>query len=68
MQLSLVLRYIYNGNTLKRFLSFTKLNSDAIFSFIMAGLKETDVDISNCVNQCYDEVSVMSGCNTGVRK
>ena len=26
-----------------------------------------DVDISNCISQCYDGASVMSGCNTGVR-
>ena len=37
-QLSLVLRYLYNGNTYERFLSFIRcdeLNSDAIFSYIM---------------------------------
>lgn len=26
-----------------------------------------DVDISNCISQCYDDASVMSGCNTGVQ-
>ena len=45
-----------------------ELNSEAIFSYIMAVLRETDIDISNCVSQCYDGASVMSGCNTGVRK
>ena len=70
-QLSLVLRYLYNGSTHERFISFTKcneLNSEAIFSYIIAGLREMDVDVSNCVSQCYDGASVMSGCNTGVRK
>lgn len=70
-QLSLVLRYLFNGNTYERFISFTKcdeLNSEAIFSYIIAGLKEMDLDVNNCVSQCYDGASVMSGCNTGVRK
>jgi hypothetical protein len=70
-QLSLVLRYLYNGITHERFISFTKcdnLNSDAIFSYIMTGLRDTDVDIRNCVSRCYDGASVMPGCNTGVRK
>ena len=70
-QLSMVLRYLYNGSTYERFISFTKcdeLNSEAIFSYIMAGLREMDIDITNCVSQCYDGVSVMSGCYTGVRK
>lgn len=54
-----------------RFISFTQcneLNSEAIFSYIMTGLQDIDIDISNCVSQCYDGASVMSGCNTGVRK
>jgi hypothetical protein len=70
-QLSLVLRYLYNGITHERFISFTKcdnLNSDAIFSYIMTGLRDIDVDIRNSVSQCYDGASVMSSCNTGVRK
>ena len=40
-QLSMVLRYLYNGSTYERFISFTKfdeLNSESIFSYIMAGL------------------------------
>ena len=70
-QLSLVLRYLHNGITHERFISFTQcneLNSEAIFSYIMTGLQDIDIDISNCVSQCYDGASVMSGCNTGVRK
>ena len=35
--------------------------------YIMSTLKELDVDINNCVSQCYDGASVMSGCQTGVR-
>ena len=70
-QLSLVLRYLHNGSTYERFVSFTKCNeldSEAIYSYIMAGLREMDIDVNDCVSQCYDGASVMSGCNTGVRK
>ena len=59
----MVLRYLYNGSTYERFISVTKcdeLNSEAIFSYIMASLREMDIDISNCVGQCYDGASVMS--------
>ncbi len=33
----------------------------------MKALGDIDVDIGNCISQCYDGASVMSGCNTGVR-
>ena len=69
-QLSVVLRYIHDCKTYERFLSYTKceeLNAEALFSYIMSTLKELDVDINNCVSQCYDGASVMSGCQTGVR-
>ena len=52
-QLSMVLRYLYNGSTYERFISFTEcdeINSEAIFFYIMAGLREMDIDISNCVS------------------
>ena len=43
------------------------MNSEALFTYIMKALREMDIDVSNCVSQCYDGASVMSGCNTGVR-
>ena len=69
-QLSFVLRYILHGNTYERFISFTKceeVNAEAIFLYIMRALREMDVDISNCISQCYDGASVMSGHLSGVR-
>ena len=69
-QLSVVLRYVYKCRTYERFPSYTKcdeLNSEALFTYIIKALTEMDVDISNCISQCYDGASVMSGCNTGVR-
>ena len=69
-QLSVVLWYVYNGKTYERFTSYTKcdeLNAEALFTYIMNVLKVMDIDINNCISQCYDGASVMSGCNTGVR-
>uniref|UniRef100_A0A1X7VWZ2 TTF-type domain-containing protein n=1 Tax=Amphimedon queenslandica TaxID=400682 RepID=A0A1X7VWZ2_AMPQE len=70
-QLALVLRYVLDGKTHERFISFTKceeLDAEAIFTYIMTGLRDTGVDISNCISQCYDGASVMSGHLSGVRK
>ena len=70
-QLSLVLGYVFNGNTHERFISNTncaELNAEAIIlTSITSALRETDADITNCVSQCYDGASVMSGYLTGVR-
>ena len=69
-QLSLVLRYVFNGNTYERFISYTKcneLNAEAIFTNITSALKEIDTDITNCISQCYDGASVMIGHLTGAR-
>ena len=69
-QLSVVLRYVYQCKTYERFISYSQcdeLNSEAIFNYIMTALTELDVDISNCVSQCFDGASVMSGCHTGVK-
>ncbi|XP_011404137.1 PREDICTED: zinc finger MYM-type protein 1-like [Amphimedon queenslandica] len=69
-QLSLVLRYIFNGNTYERFVSYTKcteLNAEAIFTYITSALRDIDADMTNCVSQCYDGASVMSSRLTGVR-
>ena len=69
-QLSVVLRYIHDCKTYEWFLPYTKceeLNAEALFSHIMSTRKELDVDINNCVSQCYDGASVMRGCQTGVR-
>ena len=40
-QLSLVLRYVFNGNTHERFISYTncaELNAEAMFTYITSGL------------------------------
>lgn len=69
-QLSVVLRYVYKSKTYERFISYSKcdeLNAEALFTYIIKALTEMDVDIGNCISQCYDGASVMSGCNTGVR-
>ena len=58
------------GNTHERFISYTncaELNAEAIFTYITSALRETDANITNCVSQCDDWASVMSGYLTGVR-
>lgn len=69
-QLSMVLRYDYQCKTYERFISFTKceaLNAEALYTYVMQALPKMDVNISDCVSQCYDGASVMSGRNAGVR-
>ena len=69
-QLFLVHRYVFNGNTHERFISNTncaELNAEAIFTSNTSALRETDADITNCISQCYDGASVISGHLTGVR-
>ena len=69
-QLSLVLRYVFNGNTYERFIFYTKcneLNAEVIFTNITSALREIDTDITNCISQCYDGASVMIGHLTGAR-
>ena len=59
------------GYTRERFISYTncaELNAEAIFTYITSALRETDADITNCVSQCDDGASVMSGYLTGVRQ
>ena len=66
-QLFLVHRYVFNGNTHERFISNTncaEINAEALFTYNTSALRETD---ANCVSQCYDGASVISGHLTGVR-
>lgn len=43
------------------------MNAEALFAYIKTTLQEVDVDINNCISQCYDGASVMSGCQSGVQ-
>ena len=68
-QLSICLRYVYEGVIHERFFGFVhaeELNASALAEYILKVLSELHLSISNCVSQCYDGASVMSGCYSGV--
>ena len=70
-QLSIALRYCHNSNVCERFVGFfhaAELNATALSEFILAKLADLHIDIKDCVSQCYDGASVMSGRCAGVAK
>ena len=69
-QISLVLHYVHEGNIYERFISYShaqKLNASAITDYILNALTDLKLNISDCISQCYDDASVMSGCCSGVK-
>ena len=69
-QLTLVLRYVLKGVVHERFVSYThceELNAAALTSYIYKALDSIHLDIKECVSQCYDGASVMSGAYSGVK-
>ena len=69
-QLTLILRYVLNGVVHERFVSYSyyeELHAAAITSCIYDALSKIGLNIADCVSQCYDGASVMSGSLTGVR-
>uniref|UniRef100_A0A1X7V0P6 TTF-type domain-containing protein n=1 Tax=Amphimedon queenslandica TaxID=400682 RepID=A0A1X7V0P6_AMPQE len=69
-QLTLVLRYVLEGVVYERFVSYTyceELNAAALTSYIYKALDSVHLDIQECVSQCYDGASVMSGAYSGVK-
>ena len=68
-QLSICLRYVYEGIIHECFFGFVhaeELNASALAEYILKVLSELHLSISDCVSQCYDGASVMSGCYSGV--
>ena len=66
-QLTLILRYVLNGVVHERFVSYTyceELHAAAITSYIYDALSKIGLNIADCVSQCYDGASVMSGSLT----
>jgi len=69
-QLSIVLRYFFDGEIKERFLGFTPLNgldANSLFLKIKEMLHTCQIDINNCVAQTYDGASVMRGHINGVQ-
>ena len=68
-QISLVIRYVKGGKVHERFTGYLraeKLDANALTVYVLEGLGRMGLDISNCVSQCYDGASVMSGRLGGV--
>ena len=70
-QLSLVLRYLYDGCVYEEFVGFTQANSldaESLTNYITTNLDKLGLRILDCVSQTYDGASVMSGKLSGVQQ
>ena len=71
-QMSICLRYVTAYEVQKRFLTFVPLNSDLTAPTLACAIADTlsskEINIRQCVAQCYDGVSVMSGHLNGVQE
>ena len=68
-QLTLILRYVLKGVVHERFISYScceELHAAALTSYIYDALAAIQLNITDCISQCYDGASVMSGSLTGV--
>uniref|UniRef100_A0A1X7T5A4 DUF4371 domain-containing protein n=2 Tax=Amphimedon queenslandica TaxID=400682 RepID=A0A1X7T5A4_AMPQE len=66
-QLTLILRFVLKGVIHERFISYSyceELNAAALTSYIYDVLTKNGLKIADCVSQCYDGASVMSGSIT----
>lgn len=69
-QLSIVLRYVWNGNIYERFIGYTfleQLDAKSLCSYICQMLQKCNLQLENCVCQCFDGAAVMSGRCSGVQ-
>ena len=69
-QLSVCVRYVINGAITEHFLGFTdmhKLDAAALTDSIISVLTKQGIDVKQCIAQCYDGASVMSGKRSGVQ-
>ena len=57
------------GNIHERFIGYvhaSKLDATSLGQYILTTLSSMHLDINNCIGQCYDGASVMSGQCVGV--
>ena len=69
-QISISVRYVKNNEVYERFLTYVHAeasNAEALSKHILGTLRDYDISIDNCVGQCYDGASVMSGQSKGVQ-
>lgn len=69
-QLSVIFRY-FDGKVIQERCCGTyhmkKLDAQSLANFILKKIEELELDLSNCIAQCYDGASVMSGWASGVQ-
>lgn len=69
-QISVVLRYLFDGAVHEEFIGFTyaeSVDATSLHKYITERLKKVGVSINLCVGQSYDGASVMSGHCAGVQ-
>lgn len=69
-QISVVLRYLYNGVIHEEFVGFKyaeSVNAESLCKYITEHLFDLGIDIKACIGQSYDGASVMSGHLSGVQ-
>ena len=69
-QMSVVLCYLQNGKIYKRFIGFVHISSldvASLVEYICDTMSACHLSLNNCVSQCYDGASVMSGACCGVQ-
>lgn len=70
-QMSIMLRYVQEGNAYERFIGFvhiSKLDAHLLTQYISATLTACSLSLEDCISQCYDGASVMSGNCAGVQR
>ena len=68
--MSIAFRYVHECKIIERFTGYTHaigFDARALADYILCCTSTFDLDLSNCVSQCYDGATVMSGCNAGVQ-
>ena len=70
-QMSIMLRYVKDGNVYERFIGFvhiSNLDAGSLVEYISTTLGACSISFDDCISQCYDGASVMSGSCTGVQQ
>lgn len=69
-QISLVVRYFYDGFVHEEFVGFTyaeTVDAKSLNTYITSQLETIGIDIQDCIGQSYDGASVMNGRLSGVQ-
>ena len=69
-QLSLLVRYVWNGKVEERLLAVIPVKettAEVLFNTVCNKVEEHGIEISNLRGQCYDGASNVSGVHTGLQ-